>query len=111
MRRLGFVLAAALSLATLAHAQQIDPNAVPPEDPDTIVVPGRVDRPIPIPPGDPRTTLQRMADIRAWDRCVTSAQSASDTDPTRYQPLSPEEHCRDNLGMANRLAEPVPLTQ
>jgi hypothetical protein len=59
------------------------------------------------PPGDPRSNEERMADIRAWDQCVLQVQSAFDADPMRPQLTTPEEYCRDSLGMAERTAVPI----
>lgn len=110
MLLMGALAAFALSTAyaQTAHAQD-EPVAAPsPESrPGDVVVRGAIERPVPTPPGDPRTDAQRMQDVRAWDRCVMQAQSAADTDPTRYQADSPEELCRRNLGMADRTALPV----
>jgi len=101
------VVAAALGASAPVLAQDSQEPAPQSSDSGEIVVPGRVDVPAPTPPGDPRSTAQRMRDIRAWDRCLVRAQAASDTDPTRYQPDTPEQMCRDSLGMANRTAIPV----
>jgi len=59
------------------------------------------------PQGDPRSNEERMADIRAWDQCVIQVQSAFDADPMRPQLTTPEEYCRDSLGMAERTAVPL----
>lgn len=71
-----------------------------------IVVPGQREQQVQPPAGDPRSTAQRMEDVRAWDRCVMEAQSAFESDPMRPQLNTPEEYCRRNLGMASRLAVP-----
>ena len=71
-----------------------------------IVVPGQVERQVPAPQGDPRTVGERMADIRAWDRCVMQVQGQASGDPMRPQLESPEEVCREDLGMASRTAVP-----
>lgn len=73
---------------------------------DEIVVPGRVQRQIPPPNGDPRSRAERIEDIRAWDQCVTSVQAAFESDPMRPQLTSPEETCSASLGMARRDAVP-----
>lgn len=73
---------------------------------DAIVVPGQRDVQVQPPAGDPRSTAQRMEDVRAWDRCVTQVQSAFEGDPMRPQLTTPEEYCRQSLGMASRLAVP-----
>lgn len=72
-----------------------------------VVVPGIRERQVPAPGGDPRSTAERMADIAAWDRCVMRVQSAFESDPMRPQLESPEEYCRQSLGMANRDAIPM----
>jgi hypothetical protein len=72
-----------------------------------IVVPGQVERQVPAPDGDPRSTAERMADIRAWDRCVMQVQGQASADPMRPQLELPEEVCRNELGMANRTAVPA----
>lgn len=71
-----------------------------------IVVPGQTERQVPAPAGDPRSTAERMADIRAWDRCVMRIQGAGGDDPTRPQLDTPEEVCRGELGMSSRTAVP-----
>jgi hypothetical protein len=72
---------------------------------DDIVVPGQSQ--VPPPQGDPRSNEERMADIRAWDQCVLQVQSAFDADPMRPQLTTPEEYCRESLGMAERTAVPI----
>lgn len=72
-----------------------------------VVVPGMRERQIPAPGGDPRSAAERMEDISAWDRCVMRVQSAFESDPMRPQLESPEEYCRQSLGMANREAIPI----
>ena len=72
-----------------------------------IVVPGQVERQVPVPDGDPRSTAERMADIRAWDRCVMQVQGQASSDPMRPQLDSPEEVCRNELGMSDRTAVPA----
>jgi hypothetical protein len=69
-----------------------------------VIVPGPA-RPI-NPTSDPRTEAQRMSDIRAWDRCVMQAQSVGDSNPTRPEMSSPEDVCRQSLGMSDRLSVP-----
>lgn len=76
-----------------------------PQD-DEVVVPGQRERQI-TPPGDPRSTSERMEDIRAWDQCVTRVQSAYERDPMRPQLDSPEQYCARSLGMADRDAVPM----
>ena len=89
------------------------PNVVAPAAPrrrvsgtdDDIVVPGTQRQQVPA-PADPRTTQQRMADIRSWDNCVLRLQGRAE-DPNEPQLDSPEEACRRSLGMANRNAVPA----
>jgi hypothetical protein len=73
---------------------------------DDIVVPGQREQQVRPPAGDPRSTSQRMEDVRAWDQCVMQVQSAFESDPMRPQLTTPEEYCRSSLGMASRLALP-----
>jgi hypothetical protein len=99
-----FLAATALCLACATGAQAQQGTSPAPSGP-TIVVPG--ERPGPAVPDDPRTTTERMRDVRAWDRCVLRAQRAADADALRPQMDSPEEICRARLGMQDRLAVPV----
>ncbi|MES1200479.1 MAG: hypothetical protein ABUS57_03410 [Pseudomonadota bacterium] len=69
-----------------------------------IIVPGT--RQIRPPHGDPRTQTERMADIRAWDRCVMRVHNLGESDPTKPQLEDPEDYCRRALGMSNRTAVP-----
>lgn len=97
--------AAAAPAPTPAPANErgtFNPN---PQD-DEVVVPGQRERQI-TPPGDPRSTSERMEDIRAWDRCVMTVQNAYERDPMRPQLDSPEQYCSRSLGMANRDAVPM----
>jgi hypothetical protein len=64
-----------------------------------IVVPGQVERQVPVPEGDPRSASERM--------CVMQIQNQSSGDPLRPQMDTPEEVCRNELGMANRGAVPA----
>ena len=82
------------------------PRRAQAEPDDTIVVPGQREQQVRPPAGDPRSTAQRMEDVRAWDRCVIAVQSAAESDPMRPELTTPEEYCRQSLGMANRLAVP-----
>ena len=106
MRVMLIALVAPLCFAT-AWAQETP--ADPPAASGEVVVPGAITRPVAPVPADPRTSAQRMRDIRSWDRCVMRAQAASDTDPTRFQEDSPEDLCRRSLGMPDR--ESLPLTR
>jgi hypothetical protein len=73
---------------------------------NTIVVPGPTrERQVTPPSGDPRSVSQRMADIRAWDDCVMHAQNVN-ADPLRPSLDSPEDICRQRLGMSRRNAVP-----
>jgi hypothetical protein len=93
------------------------PQAAPPEptptgtasaeDDDAIVVPGQREMQVRPPDGDPRSMGERMEDVRAWDQCVTSVQSAFERDPMRPQLDTPEEYCSRSLGMASRTAVPA----
>ena len=76
-------------------------------DDETVVVPGTRERQVQPPGGDPRSNAERMQDIRAWDRCVMGVQSAAEADPLRPQLETPEEYCRQSLGMADRTSVPV----
>jgi hypothetical protein len=104
---------AAIATPPSADNTIVASNAVAPPPPaparDTnngeIVVPGQLHRQITPPPGDPRSVMERMADIRSWDRCVMHAQNQS-SDPTRPMLESPEDICRQSLGMENRTAVP-----
>jgi hypothetical protein len=72
---------------------------------EDVVVPGQTQ--VPAPQGDPRSNEERMADIRAWDQCVMQVQNAFDADPMRPQLTTPEEYCRESLGMNERMAVPI----
>jgi hypothetical protein len=90
-----------------AEGVTVPPDAPPPPaDPNSVVVPGAVERPVASPSGDPRSAEQRMRDIRAWDDCVLRAQAAGEADPTRPSLDQPEDVCRSRLGMASRNAVP-----
>jgi hypothetical protein len=75
-------------------------------DPNSVVVRGVAERPVPPPDTDPRSTSERMADIRAWDQCVMRIQNTSESDPLRPMLDTPEEVCRVRLGMASRQSIP-----
>lgn len=72
-----------------------------------IIVPGQVERQVAPPQGDPRSVSERVRDIRAWDQCVMQVQGAFESDPMSPQLTTPEEYCRNSLGMANRDAIPA----
>jgi hypothetical protein len=75
---------------------------------DEVIVPGQVQRQVLPPQADPRSNSERMEDIRAWDRCVIEVQGAAlDSDPTSPQLETPEDVCRNELGMAERTAVPI----
>jgi hypothetical protein len=76
-----------------------------------IIVPGVRERQVQPPRGDPRSTSERMEDIRAWDQCVTRVQAAFESDPMSPQLDSPEEYCSQSLGMAERDAVPLSRTE
>ena len=98
---------------TVGAATAPAPTEPPTQSVDTraggndVVVPGMRERQVPAPGGDPRSTAERMQDIAAWDRCVMRVQSAFESDPMRPQLESPEEYCRQSLGMADRDAIPI----
>jgi hypothetical protein len=96
------VAAPGVSVATPAP----QPQPAPQGGGGGIVVPGQVERQVPVPDGDPRSAAERMADIRAWDRCVMQVQGQGAADPTRPQLDMPEDVCRNELGMNNRTAVP-----
>jgi len=75
-------------------------------DENEIVVPGVQAQQVQPPHGDPRTQSERMADIRAWDHCVTRMQDQGARDPMRPDLEAPEDYCRRALHMADRLAVP-----
>jgi len=77
-----------------------------PADNGEVVVSGVLPRQVPPPSGDPRSTQERMADIRAWDSCVLHLQARSTSDPMRPQLEEPEDICRRQLGMVSRTAVP-----
>lgn len=80
-------------------------------DASDIIVPGVRERQVQPPRGDPRSTSERMEDIRAWDQCVTRVQAAFESDPMSPQLDSPEEYCSQSLGMPNRDAVPLSRTE
>jgi hypothetical protein len=75
-------------------------------DDGDIVVPGQRESQVPPPGGDPRSTAERVEDIRRWDTCVMQVQNAFDRDPMRPQLTSPEEYCSETLGMSSRTSVP-----
>lgn len=97
----GDVAAPGVSVAT--------PTPAPPRDErgGDITVPGQVEQQVQPPRGDPRTALERMEDIRAWDRCVMRVQGVAESNPTRPIMDQPEELCSRELGMADRTAVPA----
>lgn len=98
---------AAPGLPPAQAEQPATTTASGPADDETVVVPGVRERQVPPPNGDPRSNAERMEDIRAWDRCVMRVQAAADADPLRPQLETPEDYCRESLGMANRTAVPA----
>lgn len=130
---LAAVLAACAPVQPLP--QQRAPGALPPPAnagaaPDPAPAPSAAGRPIPPPrptpappvrqgdvqvqpekvappAGDVRTAAERADDIAAWDRCVVRAQGAFEN-PGSANPVqaSPEEYCRQRLGMSGRTAVP-----
>jgi hypothetical protein len=99
-----------------AETAQAEPSSAPQDsgggddDNGAIVVPGQREMQVPPPNGDPRSAAERMQDVRTWDRCVTDAQ-ATDSDPMRPQFDTPEEYCRQALGMASRTGVPASRLQ
>ena len=97
-----------------AETAQAEPTSPPQDsgggDDGAIVVPGQREMQVPPPNGDPRSVAERIQDVRTWDRCVTDAQ-ATDSDPMRPQFDTPEEYCRQRLGMASRTAVPASRVQ
>ncbi len=98
--------------ATAPGTSVAAPDVVPPPAPrprvsndEDVVIAGRQRQQVPA-PADPRTTQQRMADIRSWDTCVLRLQGRAES-ATEPQMDSPEEVCRRTLGMANRNAVPI----
>jgi hypothetical protein len=98
--------APAPSVSAPAQAQD-QTGAAADEGEEQVIVPGVRERQVPPPGGDPRSTAERMEDIRAWDRCVMRVQGAAESDPLRPQLVTPEEYCRESLGMADRTAVPA----
>ncbi len=91
-----------------APAPQADrPVTTAARDDDDVVVPGQRERQVRPPNGDPRSNAERMQDIRAWDQCVVRVQAAYDRDPMRPQLDTPEDYCRESLGMADRDSIPA----
>ena len=81
------------------------PAPRPPAPRGDIVVPGQVERALP-PTGDPRSVTERAQDVRAWDDCVMRAQGMAESDAMSPSLDTPEDICRQQLGMANRGAVP-----
>ena|SRR5688572_23928024 len=73
---------------------------------EDVVVPGVRERQVPPPGGDNRSVSERMSDIRAWDDCVMRVQGRGESDPMRAQLDSPEDVCRERLGMSSRTSVP-----
>ena len=73
---------------------------------DEVVVGGVQNQQVRPPRGDPRTNAERMADIHAWDDCVMHAQGQTQSDPMRPQLDTPEDVCRQRLGMSSRTGVP-----
>ncbi len=96
--------APALDVAAPGVEAPAEPAPVRASDED-ITVPGTA--PLPPPGGDPRTVAERREDRQRWDQCVSRAQNRAADDPTRPQLDTPEELCRQSLGMSERDAVPV----
>lgn len=93
-------------VAVAANVAEPTPSA-PARDANNgeVIVPGVVHRQVQPPNGDPRSTQERMADIRSWDHCVMHAQNVQ-SDPLRPITDTPEDICRQRLGMNNRTSVP-----
>ena len=89
--------------ATIAPAPRPAPRN---NNDDEIVVESTREGQVLPPEGDPRTSTERMRDIRAWDQCVSRAQGRAESDPMRPALETPEELCSEALGMASRTALP-----
>ncbi|GAM97524.1 proline-rich protein [alpha proteobacterium U9-1i] len=96
------------SEATVAPAPRPAPRDA--ED-DEVVVESTREGQVPPPEGDPRSNLERMRDVRAWDQCVSRAQARGESDPMRPALDTPEELCARSLGMSDRFAVPVSRRQ
>ena len=104
---LGSVLASAALAQTPSSGQ--DPLTLPTKsDPNTVTVPGTLERPAPSPDGDPRTPQQRTRDRRAFDKCVSRVQDRLE-DSIGANPVmdSPEDYCSRRMGMKDRNAVPA----
>jgi hypothetical protein len=93
-----------------APAPVVDPLALEEAtDPDALIVPGQTntDRPAP-PDGDPRNAIERRRDRQVWDKCVLSVQRRLNDDAGGANPVeaSPEDYCRERLGMSGRDSVP-----
>lgn len=88
-------------------AQPDRPVRTAANDEENVVVPGVRERQVQAPNGDPRSNAERMEDIRSWDRCVMRAQGAAEADPLSPQLETPEDYCRESLGMTNRNSIPA----
>jgi hypothetical protein len=82
------------------------PPSRPRSDDEDIVVPGQAQEQVIAPDGDFRSRVERMEDIRSWDRCITSVQAVYERDPMRPQLTSPEDYCAQSLGMSDRNSIP-----
>ncbi len=72
-----------------------------------IVVPSVAPHQLPtLPNGDPRSAMERAADVRSWDQCVMRLQNIREDNPMRPTLDSPEDICRQRLGMDSRNAVP-----
>ena len=98
---LGFMGTAAF--AQSARAPDPNPVALPDDEPNTVVVPGTIERPVQLPNGDVRSARQRARDRSRFDRCVMKIQDR-DSDSPSANPvgIAPEEYCANHLGMRDR---------
>ena len=99
-------------MGTAAFAQSArqpdpDPIALPDDEPNTVVVPGTIERPVQLPNGDVRSARERSRDRSKFDRCVMKIQDR-DSDSPSANPVgtAPEEYCAAHLGMRDRNAPP-----
>ena len=102
---LGFMGTAAF--AQSARAPDPDPIALPDDGPNTVVVPGTIERPVQLPNGDVRSARERAHDRSKFDRCVMKIQDReSDSPSSNPVTTSPEEYCAGRLSMHDRNAPP-----
>lgn len=103
----GFMGTAAM--AQSARAPDPDPIALPDDEPNTVVVPGSIQRPVQLPNGDVRSARERARDRSRFDRCVMKIQNRHSDDQGSANPVdvSPEDYCASHLGMRDRNSAPA----